>query len=116
MGCGNGKMVKVSPAEVATVKTNTTKLVKVKEVVSDHGSQTSLKSGERPFGSATSKVSKRSDDSGYNGHDSVEDENHDDYAHIITENSDAMLVQEIENSFKEHELGKLKETSIIIIN
>lgn len=97
MGCSSSKTVRVSPADIASGKSNVAA-----------GSKTSLQSGERPFGSATSKTSKHSNDSGYSAQELAEDEEgHDAYANVITENSDARLVQEIESGFQEQELGEL---------
>lgn len=94
-------MVQVSPAGEPLAIHNAKK---GGEVLS--GSSASLRSGElRPSGSATSKVSKHSTDSGFDGND-LEDDDIDEYANIITENSDGAIIQEIEREFQATELGE----------
>ena len=49
---------------------------------------------------------KHSQDSGYDGNDLEDDDGIDEYANMITENSDGALVEEIEKKFQAPELGK----------
>lgn len=106
MGCTNEKMVvKVSPASAGSSLVQKDNL-KSKQLDNQIGaSSSSLNNGDRPAGSATSKVSKRSQDSGYSANDLEDDHDIDDYANIITENSDGAVVEEIEQNFKPQELG-----------
>jgi len=61
---------------------------------------------EDRYGSATSKGSRHSDDSGFSLGDGSTDDL-DEYANIITEESDAQLVAELEKEFNADEnLGK----------
>lgn len=100
-------MVKVSPGG-EILHNNANKSLKPSDKLA--GSSASLNSnGERPSGSATSKGSKRSQDSGYSGND-LEDDGFDEYAHIITENSENAVVQNIESNFHAPELGKPSNT------
>ena len=102
MGCSNAKMVQVVPVEPHNAG-----ITQKKSGMLLDASATSLRDGElRPSGSATSKVSKHSQDSGYDGNDLEDDDGIDEYANMITENSDGALVEEIEKNFQAPELGK----------
>lgn len=103
MGCSNGKMVKVSPVGETTMSDQDILKSSKKKLSND--ADESLNSADRPSRSATSKGSKHSHDSGYIGND-LEDNDIDEYANIITENSEGAIVQQIENSFQAPDLGK----------
>lgn len=97
-------MVQVMPMEAPTDGKN----IKTGAImVKSNTSSSSLREGElRPSGSATSKVSKHSQDSGYDGNDLEEGDGIDEYANMITENSEGALVDELEKNFQPPELGE----------
>lgn len=104
MGCKNSKGVQVAPVMVKP-STNSTGLLDSKTRASS--ASLKLSAGDRPSGSATSKVSKHSYDSGYSGQEeNYEGDDVDEYAGIITEESDMNVVQEIEKGFVERDLGR----------
>lgn len=105
MGCSNGKMVKVSPSgEVVQIQSSNMKTLDSSGKLAQ--STSSLNSaGDRPSKSATSKGSKHSQDSGYSGNNLEDDDGFDEYEHIITENSDGAVVENIERTFHAPDLG-----------
>ncbi|XP_067937573.1 uncharacterized protein [Watersipora subatra] len=103
MGCSNGKMVQVKPEGELLQKHKKVQHVKGLDILNG-SSISSAGGGERPSKSATSTASKQSHDSGYSGNDLEEDDGIDEYANIITENSEGAIVEKIESSFQAPEL------------
>lgn len=107
MGCKQSKASRVQVAPVKGAPARNTTIGNSRNTL--QGSKSSLQNGceDNRYGSATSKLSKQSKDSGFSVNEPVVDDEPDAYSHIITEESDSTLIQQVEASFQPQELGEL---------